>query len=486
MGIWPSRLGQLVLSEWSPGRRRIPLRGSVEGGRDRGMSHAQSPSSQVSLRTEETDAVGRDQSREIALKVLRQVFADAYARDFAIRLWDDSIVPARTPERFVLRINAPFALRAAFMPPFELNAGAAFARGWIDVDGDLEAAVDAMMRATASLSALSASLLAARLLRLPKPPQVTLKDRAAHLRGRIHSHRRDAEAIAFHYDQPVSFYRTFLDPALVYSCAYWDEGVRTLADAQTAKIDYILRKVRLKPGERVLDVGCGWGGLIVRAAERFGARAVGITLSQQQYEEAQRRIRAKGLDGRCSVELRDYRELGDRTFDKIVSVGMVEHVGRDCLNEYFSTLWKALRPGGLFLNHGIAEQSEGRRGGKATGFIAHYVFPDGELVALGDRLAIAERVGFEVRDVESLREHYARTLRAWVANLECNRREVVGASDEMTYRIWRLYLAGSAQGFASGRLGVFQSLLAKPTTDGRTACPPTRQDLYLDRPCYAG
>ena len=265
---------------------------------------------------------------------------------------------------------------------------------------------------------------------------------------------------------------------MIYSCAYWDDGVDSLDAAQLAKLDYTLRKVRLRAGERLLDIGCGWGALVIRAAQ-MEAEALGITLSRPQYEEAQRRIAAANVRNRARVELRDYRDLRGERFDKIVSVGMFEHVGRAWFSEYFRAAYEALRPGGLFLNHSIADQSPGRRRvGPERGFLGHFVFPDGELVAVADALRAAEATGFEVRDVENLREHYTRTLRAWLANLERNRGAAIAAGGEASYRLWRLYLAGSAQGFSVGRIAVFQSLLARPQSDGRVDLPETRRDLY--------
>jgi cyclopropane-fatty-acyl-phospholipid synthase len=242
-------------------------------------------------------------------------------------------------------------------------------------------------------------------------------------------------------------------------------------------MDYVLHKLRLRPGERLLDVGCGWGGLVLRAAQRFGATVLGITLSARQLEEARRRIEEAGVRDRARVELRDYRDLSGERFDKIVSIGMFEHVGRAKLPEYFRMIYRALRPGGLFLNTGISHQ-DSRTSGKVTGFIEHFLFPDGELVPISEALSISERAGFEVRDVESLREHYMRTTRAWVANLERNRTAAVAAAGEVTYRLWRLYLAGSAQGFRTGRIGIYQALLARPHVSGPVELPATRRDLY--------
>jgi len=409
-------------------------------------------------------------------EILQLLFGPRDGWSFNVRLWDGAVLGAPAP-RFTLVLNEPASLRAVLSPPADLNPGRAYVEKLIDIDGEIEAGVDAMAQAVEKLSPMRSAAIALRLLRLPKP-QWNEDGAQPNLRGRLHSRSRDAAAIGFHYDQPVAFYKAFLTDELVYSCAYYDEGIETVEEAQRAKIDYTLRKLRLRPGEKLLDIGCGWGTLVIRAAGIFGAQALGITLSRRQYDEARRRIADAGLQGRASVELCDYRELGKRTFDKIVSVGMVEHVGRSQLPAYFRAALKALRPGGFFLNHGIADQSPPRRGYRSTGFMARYVFPDGELVPIWTMLQFAEQLGFEVRDVENLREHYARTLRDWVANLERNREAAIAATDERTYRIWRLYMGGSAQGFARGRMGLFQSLLAKPDPERRVPLPATRRDLY--------
>ncbi len=413
-----------------------------------------------------------------ALDVLRRLFGAEYAREFSIRLWDGTIVPAGERERFVFVVNTQYALRAAFAPPLDLNPGRAFVAGELEIEGSLEAAVDVLARAAGGIDVPAALALAGKVRRLPRPPKPSI-DGIAHLAGARHSRKRDAAAIGFHYDQPLAFYRAFLDPDLIYSCAYFDDGIETLAEAQRAKLDYVLRKIRLQPGEELLDIGCGFGGLVIRAAQH-GARALGITLSRRQYDEAQRRIAELGLGARARVELRDYRDLEAGTFDKIVSIGMVEHVGRERLPEYFTAAWRALRPGGFFMNHAIAEQSPERRGYRVRGFLGSYIFPDGDLLPVSQMLLAAERAGFEVRDVENLREHYARTLRAWLANLERNAAPAIDASGERTYRIWRLYLAGCAQGFASGRTSIFQALLARPDERGEAGLPATRRWLYQD------
>jgi cyclopropane-fatty-acyl-phospholipid synthase len=421
--------------------------------------------------------VSRDNSSaDRSLAILRTLFGQRYARNFAVELWDGTRVEATESPQFTLRLNEPFALRAAFAPPLDLGPGRAFVEKWIDIDGDIEAAIQIMEGAIAVFPRLALPKMIAQLLLLPKAPAAA--DEGVQLQGKRHSKKRDAAAIGFHYDQPIAFYRSFLDSRMVYSCGYWDDGIQTLDEAQIAKIDHTLRKVRLRPGERLLDIGCGWGALVVRAAQQFGAHALGVTLSRRQHEEAQRRIAEAGVGDKVRVELRDYRDLRGETFDKIVSVGMVEHVGRERLATYFRTAYDALRDGGLFLNHGITQQTRDGKGYRVSGFMDRYVFPDGDLVSVDATLRGAEAVGFEVRDVENLREHYARTLRAWYANLEARRDEIIAATDERTYRIWKIYMAGSASNFWRGQMGLIQTLLAKTEGGGPAKVPASRRDLY--------
>ena len=411
-----------------------------------------------------------------SLAVLRTLFGSQFAHEFSVEFWDGTRVEATGPARFTLKINEPFALRAAFAPPLDLSPGRAFVEKWIDVDGDLESSIQVMEGALNAFPKFALPKLLAHLLQLPSPPPAS-DAHVVKLDGKRHSKQRDADAIGFHYDQPIAFYKSFLDSRMVYSCGYWDDGVNSLDDAQTAKIDYILKKVRLRAGERLLDIGCGWGALVIRAAQQFGAHALGVTLSKRQYEEANRRIAEAGVGDRVRVELRDYRDLRGETFDKITSVGMVEHVGRERLGQYFRTAYDALREGGLFLNHGITQQSRDGNGYRVSGFMDRYVFPDGDLVSVDATLRGAESVGFEVRDVENLREHYARTLRSWYANLEAKRDDVIAATDERTYRIWKIYMAGSALNFWRGQMGLIQTLLAK-NYGGPGHLPDTRRDLY--------
>lgn len=266
---------------------------------------------------------------------------------------------------------------------------------------------------------------------------------------------------------------------MVYSCGYWREA-RTLDEAQEAKLELICRKLRLRPEHRLLDIGCGWGSLVAYAAERHGARAHGITLAERQVAEGRAALERAGLAERASVELRDYRDVRGR-FERIASVGMAEHVGRDQLEAYFRAAWECLEPGGSMLNHAI---SVGPRAASEPDevfsgeFIQRYVFPDGELEPISESLRAAEAVGFEVRDVEDLREHYATTLRHWVANLESAWDEAVAHVGLERARVWRLFMSASAHQFSQGRIAVHQALLAKPDEDGRVDLPLSRADLY--------
>jgi len=298
-----------------------------------------------------------------------------------------------------------------------------------------------------------------------------------------------AEAIQHHYDVGNDFYELWLDRRLIYSCAYFPTGKEDLDAAQEAKLEHICRKLRLQPGEQLLDVGCGWGGLLEYAATRFGVSGVGITLSEPQAEAARARLAAAGLADRVRIEVRDYRDLpADWRFDKAVSVGMREHVGEARLPDYFAAVHRALRPGGLFLDHGLmrggAEERSGvgrwiaRRLWRRDAFIERYVFPDGELVPLGILVGMAELTGLEARDVENLREHYILTLRHWVERLQRAHREAVALVGEHTYRVWRLYMAATTLGFQSGRLTLIQILFAKPLPDGSADVPLSRADLY--------
>ena len=302
--------------------------------------------------------------------------------------------------------------------------------------------------------------------------------------------RSSAAEIRFHYDVGNEFYALWLDPRMLYTCAYYRSAQDDLASAQTAKLEHICRKLRLEPGMTMLDIGCGWGGLVQYATEHYGVKARGITLSAAQADWAQRSIAERGLSDRCRVDAMDFRDLpADARFDRVSSVGVTEHVPEAQQEAYFQRVFDALTPGGLFMNHcevsnlrarardTIGERIEGWAW-KRDQFIDRYVFPDARLVALGGLVVKAEHAGFETRDVESLREHYTLTLRAWLRALERRREEAIALVGERTYRVWRLYMSVSARGFDSGAIGLAQVLLSKPTPTGASNLPLTRDDIY--------
>ncbi|HCS07544.1 C17 cyclopropane fatty acid synthase CfaB [Pseudomonas lundensis] len=296
-----------------------------------------------------------------------------------------------------------------------------------------------------------------------------------------HDKATDAESISYHYDVSNAFYQLWLDRDMVYSCGYFETGEEGLEEAQQAKFRHLCRKLRLKPGEYLLDVGCGWGGLARFAAREFGVKVFGITLSKEQLALAKERVKAEGLQDKVDLQLLDYRDLPqDGRFDKIVSVGMFEHVGHANLREYCQILFNAVREGGLVMNHGItAKHTDGRQVGRGAGeFIERYVFPNGELPHLSMISAEISEAGLEVVDVESLRLHYARTLEHWSQRLEQNLDAAANEVPEQILRIWRLYLAGCAYAFTRGWINIHQILATKPHADGSIELPPTRADIY--------
>ena len=412
--------------------------------------------------------------------LVQELLAGVHPRDFAVRLWNGDALeeePGR-PRRFTLVLKHPGALRAMALSPSELSLGEAYLYDDFDIEGDIGSAVtlaDHLVRPSHSLSARLR--LARRLLALPSPARPRAVRPSDRLRGLRHSRSRDRGAVTYHYDVSNDFYSLWLDGRMVYSCAYFASPGEDLDAAQERKLEYICRKLRLQGGERLLDIGCGWGGLVLHAALRHGVEAAGITLSRPQAEFANERIRAAGEADRCRVDVLDYRDIdGPESFDKLVSVGMFEHVGESRLAEYFERAFRLLRPGGLFLNHGIA-CNPALSPVSGPSFSDHYVFPDGELVPLSVTLRAAETAGFEVRDVESLREHYVLTLESWVRRLEARRDKAIRAVGELKYRLWRLYMAGAAHRFRTGRNNVYQALLLKPDR-GRSGLPLSRADWY--------
>lgn len=296
------------------------------------------------------------------------------------------------------------------------------------------------------------------------------------MKRKIEKSKKD---ISRHYDVGNDFYRLFLGEQMVYSSAYFKRPGADINEAQQDKLTYICRKLRLKPGEKLLDIGCGWGGLVIWAAKHFGVEAYGITLSKNQYDYALEWIKQEGVDHLCRVELRDYREIaGEKIFDKIASIGMFEHVGVRNMPGYFKAVNRLMKEKGLFLNHGITQEKTDR--GKSSGekFIDTYVFPGGELTNISYILQVMEDTGFEILDVESLRTHYAKTLKLWTRGLREQKEKARQLVDEKTYRIWELYMAGCAYGFEKGNINIYQTLASKHCEPGIPKIPLTREDLY--------
>lgn len=418
-------------------------------------------------------------ARQRTLEFLDALFAPP-PDDVGFRLWDGTTWPDARPRAATVVLAHPGALRAMFSAGHELALAEAYLAGHFDVEGDIETAcglADVLERRPGSWRAAWDDY--RRLHRLPEPPRRAIGwrifDRDRRQPG---SQERARAAIAFHYDVSNAFYQLWLDRRMLYSCAYFTDARNDLDTAQEAKLHHLCRKLRLRPGQRLLDVGCGWGGFVLLAAREYGVTATGITLSARQAEFAGERLRAAGLDPRVRIELRDYRDLPpDETYDAIVSVGMSEHVGAGGMADYFRTVSAVLRPGGVFLNHAIG-QGVRPRGHRGPSFIDKHVFPDSDIPPIPAVAAAAETAGLEVRDVENLREHYALTLRHWVRRLEEKREQARREVDEATFRTWRLYMAASAHGFACSHLALYQVLLSKNRADGAAGLPLTRADWY--------
>lgn len=394
--------------------------------------------------------------------------------------WDGSVIEVPAPVA-TLRFRSEQALRRLLWQPTELGVARAHIAGELDVDGDIFATLAALRDALGARPPGVAALVpawraAARSIgglgRPPEPPPEEVRMSGV----RRHTIRRDSAAVGHHYDVGNEFYRLVLGAAMTYSCARFVDATTSLETAQASKHELICRKLGLheRPGQRLLDVGCGWGSMVIHAATHHGVRAVGITISREQFEMARQRVAEAGVDDRVEIRLQDYRELGGERFDAISSVGMSEHVGASHLDRYFEGLHRMLVRGGRLLNHAISSPGGSKIAPRS--FIGRYVFPDGELIDVATTAAAMERAGFEVRDVEALREHYARTLRCWVANLERDWDRAVALVGQGRARVWRLYMAASAIAFEAGTLGLHQVLGVATAADGRSGMPTTRRD----------
>jgi cyclopropane-fatty-acyl-phospholipid synthase len=396
-----------------------------------------------------------------------------------LRAWDGSRAGAMDGPCVVLWSRR--ALRHVLWQPGELGLARAYVTGDLDVEGDLAEGLSRFRRPGAAPGPGLADWprivrAAARLGALgPRPPVPAAE---ARLSGRLHTRRRDRAAIAHHYDLSNDFYRLLLEPHLAYSCAYWtsDDPAYTLHDAQTDKLDLVCRKLDLRPGMRLLDVGCGWGSLLLYAAEHHGVHATGITLSRAQRDHVAARIAAAGLTGRVAVRLQDYRDMADGgadgTYDAVASIEMGEHVGEANYPEYAATLFRTLAPGGRLV---LQQMSRGAVAPGGGAFIERYIAPDMTMRPVGATLNHLARAGFEVRDVHAMREHYVRTCRAWLSTLDHRWPDVVALVGLEQARVWRLYLAGGALAFEENRMGVDQVVAVRTRVGGRSGMPGVRE-----------
>jgi len=415
-----------------------------------------------------------------ARSLLKLVLGHLSHRAFVVQFWNGEQWGPK-PEgaaRFKLIFRNPNVVRNLFNNPSALTFGEAYIHGDLDVQGSLLEVFESGDEMLAIDLPPAEKLWS--LLWLWSIPAATYSHGgtfSGFVEGRAAPGARLRAAVNYHYDHPVGFWKLWLDESLCYSCAYFDSPETTLADAQKNKLDYICRKLRLRPGQRLLDMGCGWGALMLHAAKNYGVSALGLTLSPEQAEVARERVRAAGLERQCRVEVDNFLEFRPReTFDRIVSVGAAEHVPEKYFGGYFKRAFAMLRPGGQFLHHAIVSSpSIAPRRGRS--FMQRYVFPDHFLATIGRTVSSAAARGFEPRDVESLREHYKMTLEHWLARFEHAQNEIERQTDNLSFRVFRLYLAGSAYEFRRGRLNIYQTLLVKPA-DGETGLPLTRADWY--------
>jgi len=384
-------------------------------------------------------------------------------------------------------VRSPVAVAYLAQAPGGLGLARAYVAGHLDIEGDMYEALAQMTKAQAMSMGMGEKLGLLRALggpklllhRIPPPPQeVSVRRRWAI--GRLHSKDRDATAISHHYDVSNRFYEWVLGPTMAYTCACYPREDATLEEAQVHKFDLVARKLGLQPGMRLLDVGCGWGGMVIHAAREYGVKALGVTLSAQQAAWAQAAIEQAGLSALAEVRHLDYRDVPETGFDAVSSIGLTEHVGKDNLKAYFAYLYGKLQPGGRLLNHCITRPDNLEPAIRKKGFINRYVFPDGELEGPGYLISLMHDAGFEVRHEENLREHYARTLAAWCANLDAHWSEAVEEVGQGTARVWRLYMAGSRLGFVTNHIELHQVLGVRLHADG-TSGMPLRPDWEAPR-----
>jgi cyclopropane-fatty-acyl-phospholipid synthase len=430
----------------------------------------------------------RQNARQISatVRIVKRLLND-FQGEVALRLWDGAQhVFGDAVPKFTLVVRDPAVLRKLVLKRNPITLVDAYFRGLVDFEGDLYAGLRLkpyLQKLSLPIRSRVALVLDALLLPI-QPSQTASESIAASAElldeneAQKHSRLSDRAAISFHYDVSNSFYKLWLCDEMVYSCAYFQTPNDGLLQAQRHKLDHVCRKLRLKPGERFLDIGCGWGAMVCWAAQHYGVRAHGITLSQRQFDYATERVKKLGLQDLVTLELLDYRDLeGEAVYDKVSSIGMFEHVGLMNLPVYNATVLRLLRPGGLFLNHGITHDQEGWHPTIDTEFINRYVFPGGELDTISNILRGMEQADFEIHDVENLRMHYAMTLREWVKRLEANHDAALNYVSEDAYRVWRFYMAACAMEFEAEGTSIYQ-VLASKRGSGNLPVPLTRQDIY--------
>lgn len=377
-------------------------------------------------------------------------------RPFAIELWDGTSVPATIGDGPTFQIRSSQAFAHILRSPNQLGIGRAYVSGNIDVDdldGALKVVTDWEAPKLETKDQLRLGLAMARATGITKPPKIPAME--IRQQGVLHSLVRDKDAVAFHYNSGNAFFQTFLDPAMVYSCAIFSRGAKTLEEAQYTKLDLVCTKLDLKEGQRVLDVGCGWGGFAIHAAKHYGVSVLGITLSEEQAALARVKVEEAGLSDRIEIRLADYRDLDEEPFDAISSIGMVEHVGEAQIDAYAEQLHRQLRSGGRLLNHGIAQLQRGEFQTPGP-FNERYVFPDGETLPLSRIELALERAGFVTEHVENFQHDYAETLRHWIKRYDENYEAAVAQAGSERARVWRLYLRAARNGFENGFTGIYQ------------------------------
>jgi len=427
-----------------------------------------------------TAALTADTRVKTQLQLLQDLTRGCESCDFLVRFWDGSTwepEPGRTA-LFTLVLNHPDSLRKMLWPPNDMSVAEAYVYDDCNIEGDLPAFIRFFRGLGAKKRSVSERLrLGWRLWNLPALDRPRTGRARANLQGKVHSKERDAQAISYHYDASNEFFEILLDSHMQYTCAVFAGPDEDLETAQQRKLHYLCRKLRLKPGERLLDIGCGWGCLVMFAARHYGVQAVGVTLSKRQSEWAAEHIRRAGLQDRCRVDHIDYRDIPEnQSFDKVTTVCVLEHLGEQGITTYMQKVQRLLRPEGSAVIQQIT-LSRPYRVAAHRQFSERYVFPDGELVPISTTLREAEKAGLEVRDVESLREHYPLTIKHWLKKIEDRHDEAVRLTDEATFRVHKLYLAGAMVGYADNVYNLHQTLLVKPD-HGATGYPLGRGGWY--------